>query len=95
MILTRICVGPHPLTISQTGRLRYGRASQELTGRRMSASPCWPSPAHPKGGDGGRRNEGGKQNGVNHKVLWSHSHGLVILRSEEMYIRWVCLKVAG
>lgn len=47
-MLTRICVEPHPSTISQTGRLRYGRASLELTGRRMSASPCWPSPAHPR-----------------------------------------------
>lgn len=47
--LTRICVGPHPLTISLTGRLRYGQVSLELTRRRMSASPCWPSQAHPSG----------------------------------------------
>lgn len=44
---TRICVEPHPSTISQTGRLRYGRVSPELTGRRMSAFPCWPWQAHP------------------------------------------------
>lgn len=46
-VFTRICVEPHPLTISQTGRLRYGRVSPELTGHRMSAFPCWPWQAHP------------------------------------------------
>lgn len=46
-MFTRICVEPHPLTISQTGRLRYGRVSPALTGRRMSAFPCWPWQAHP------------------------------------------------
>lgn len=48
VLLTRICVGPRPSTVSRTGKLRYGRASLELTGRRMSASPCWLSLAHPK-----------------------------------------------
>lgn len=46
-MFTRICVEPHPLTISQTGRLRYGRVSPALTGHRMSAFPCWPWQAHP------------------------------------------------
>lgn len=48
LLLTRIGVGPRPSTASQTGRRRYGPASPEPTGRRMSASPCWPSPAHPR-----------------------------------------------
>lgn len=48
LMLTHICVGPHPLTVSQTGMLRYGQVSLELTGRRMSASPCWLSLTHPR-----------------------------------------------
>lgn len=59
-LLTRIGVEPHPSTASRTGRLRYGPVFLGLTGRRMSASPCWPSPVHPGGegrGDRGRKRE--------------------------------------
>lgn len=61
VMLTHICVGPHPSTVSQTGMLRYGQASLAPTGHRMSASPCWLSPTHPKMVTEGEDGYDGKQ----------------------------------